>query len=179
MDLSNTIKKLISDTKESKIIWKRISRLSYGFIRSEIFFEIYQIGEGNKPNFKLIIKKESTEKTILKIDGANDNVRKELNELYLVVKKCEYENKAKLMNDIIRDKDGDNDNLKTEQKSDIHDAIELLFEFVANDSKADITRIVAGYEKGKLSFYELDLTEETVIRYLNIVSINDLLIYNQ
>lgn len=65
-----------------------------------------------------------------------------------------------------------NDNLKYEQQCAIHDVMARLFDDVAKNSNADKDRIVCGYNKGKLSFYELDLHEETVKRYLTTVSLN-------
>jgi hypothetical protein len=64
------------------------------------------------------------------------------------------------------------DNLKNEQQCAIHDVMVRLFDDVAKNSNADRSRVVAGYDKGKLCFYELDLHEETVKRYLLTVSLN-------
>lgn len=66
----------------------------------------------------------------------------------------------------------ENDNLKKEQQYAIHDVVSCLFEEVAKNSNADRSRVVAGYDNGKLCFYELDLHEETVKRYLTTVSLN-------
>lgn len=49
-----------------------------------------------------------------------------------------------------------------------------LYDKVSNDTKADRDRIVASNFRGKLSFYELDINEEKVLRYLTTISINDL-----
>ena len=46
-----------------------------------------------------------------------------------------------------------------------------LYDEVAKNSNADRSRVVAGYDKGKMSFYELDLHEETVKRYITTISI--------
>lgn len=66
----------------------------------------------------------------------------------------------------------ENDNLKHEQQYAIHDVMARLFDDVAKNSNADRSRVVAGYDKGKLCFYELDLHEKTVKRYLTTVSLN-------
>ncbi len=54
----------------------------------------------------------------------------------------------------------------------IADVMARLFEDVTKNSNADRSRVVAGFDKGKLCFYELDLHEETVKRYLTTVSLN-------
>ena len=54
----------------------------------------------------------------------------------------------------------------------IHDDMARLFDDVTKNTNADRSRVVAGYDKGKLCFYELDLHEETVKRYLTTVSLN-------
>jgi hypothetical protein len=64
------------------------------------------------------------------------------------------------------------ENTKNEQQCAIHDVMARLFDEVAKDTNADKSRIVAGYNKGKLCFYELDLHEETVKRYLTTISLN-------
>lgn len=66
----------------------------------------------------------------------------------------------------------ENNELKNKQQVAIHDVMERLFDDVAKKNNADRSRVVAGYEKGKLCFYEIDLHEETVIRYLTTVSLN-------
>ena len=68
-----------------------------------------------------------------------------------------------------------NDNLKKEQQCAIHDIMARLFETIAQNSNADRSRVVAGFDKGKLCFYELDLHEETVKRYLTTVSLKQTL----
>ena len=65
-----------------------------------------------------------------------------------------------------------NDNLKKEQQCAIHDVMVRLFDDVTKNSNADRSRVVAGFHKGKLCFYGLDLHEETVKRYLTTVSLN-------
>ena len=64
------------------------------------------------------------------------------------------------------------DNLKQEGQCAIHDVMARLFDEVAKNTNADRSRIVAGYDKGRLCFYELDLYEETVKRYLTTLSLN-------
>ena len=64
------------------------------------------------------------------------------------------------------------DDLKNEQQCAIHNVMTRLFDDVAKNSNADRSRVVAGYEKGKLCFYELDVYEGTVKRYLTTVSLN-------
>lgn len=54
------------------------------------------------------------------------------------------------------------------------DVISRLYDKVATDTKADRSRIVAAEFKGRLSFYELDLHEEKVLRYLTTLPINGL-----
>lgn len=66
----------------------------------------------------------------------------------------------------------ENNNLKNEQQCAIHDVMARLFDEVGKNTNADRSRVVAGYDKGKLCFYELDLHEETVKRYLTTVSLN-------
>ena len=66
----------------------------------------------------------------------------------------------------------ENDNLKHKQQCSIHDVIARLFDEVTKNTNADRSRVVAGYDKGKLCFYELDLHEETVKRYLTTLSLN-------
>ena len=56
----------------------------------------------------------------------------------------------------------------------ISDVISRLYDKVSKDTNAERDRIVASNFRGKLSFYELDLHEEKVLRYLTTVSINDL-----
>ncbi len=64
------------------------------------------------------------------------------------------------------------DNLKNEQQCVIHVVMARLFDDITKTTNADRDRIVCGYNKGKLSFYELDLHEEKVKRYLTTVSLN-------
>ena len=59
----------------------------------------------------------------------------------------------------------------TNETQRIHDVLALLFDEVAKNTNADKDRVVAGYNNGKLCFYELDLHEETVIRYLTTLSL--------
>ena len=54
----------------------------------------------------------------------------------------------------------------------INDVMARLFDDVTKNSNADRNRVVAGFDKGKLCFYELDLYEERVKRYLTTVSLN-------
>lgn len=63
------------------------------------------------------------------------------------------------------------DEILTEQ-CNIADVMARLFDDVTKNSNADRSRVVAGFDKGKLCFYELDLHEETVKRYLTTVSLN-------
>ena len=66
----------------------------------------------------------------------------------------------------------ENDNLKHKQQCAIHDVMARLFDEVTKNTNADRSRVVAGYDKGKLCFYELDLHEEKVKRYLTTLSLN-------
>ena len=66
----------------------------------------------------------------------------------------------------------ENNNLKNEKQCVIHDVMARLFDDVAKNSYADRSRVVAGFVKGKLCFYELDLHEKTVKRYLMTISLN-------
>ena len=61
---------------------------------------------------------------------------------------------------------------KNEQQCAIHDVMARLFDDVAKNTNADKDRIVCGYNRGKLCFYELDLHEEKVKRYLTTISLN-------
>lgn len=54
----------------------------------------------------------------------------------------------------------------------IADVISRLYDKVVADTKADRSRVVAGYYNGRLSFYELDSHEEKVVRYLTTLQIN-------
>lgn len=58
------------------------------------------------------------------------------------------------------------------KKLNIHDIMARLYDDVTKNSNADRSRVVAGFDKGKLCFYEHDLHEETVKRYLTTVSLN-------
>ena len=62
-------------------------------------------------------------------------------------------------------------NRKNENQCAINDVMAYLYDEVTKNSKADRSRVVAGYDKGKMSFYELDLNEETVKRYITTISI--------
>ena len=62
--------------------------------------------------------------------------------------------------------------LKQLQQCAIHDVMARLFDEVTKNTKADRSRVVARYDRGKLCFYELDLNEETVKRYLTTLSLN-------
>ena len=66
----------------------------------------------------------------------------------------------------------ENDNLKNVQQCAIHDVMARLFDEVTKNTNADRSRVVASYDRGKLCFYELDLNEETVKRYLTTLSLN-------
>ena len=63
------------------------------------------------------------------------------------------------------------ENTKNEQQCAIHDVMARLFDEVTKNTNADRSRVVAGYDKGKLCFYELDLHEETVKRFLTTISL--------
>ena len=52
------------------------------------------------------------------------------------------------------------------------DVMARLFDDVVKNTNSDKDRVVCGYNKGKLCFYELDLHEEKVKRYLTTVSLN-------
>ena len=60
---------------------------------------------------------------------------------------------------------------KDENQCAINDVMAHLYDEVAKNSNADRSRVVAGYDNGKMSFYELDLNEETVKRYITTISI--------
>ena len=62
-------------------------------------------------------------------------------------------------------------NRKNENQCEINDVMAHLYDEVSKNSNADRSRVVAGYDKGKLCFYELDLHEETVKRYITTISI--------
>jgi hypothetical protein len=53
-----------------------------------------------------------------------------------------------------------------------NDVMARLFDDVVKSTNADKDRVVCGYNKGKLCFYELDLHEERVKRYLTTISLN-------
>ena len=62
-------------------------------------------------------------------------------------------------------------NRKNKNQCAINDVMAHLYDEVTKNSKADRSRVVAGYDNGKMSFYELDLNEETVKRYITTISI--------
>lgn len=64
------------------------------------------------------------------------------------------------------------ENTKNEQQCAIHDVMARLFDDISKNTNTDKDRIVCGYNKGKLCFYELDLHEEKVKRYLTTISLN-------
>ncbi len=53
------------------------------------------------------------------------------------------------------------------------DIISPIYDKVADDTKADRSRIVAAESNGRLSFYELDLFEEKVVRFLTMIKISN------